>query len=178
MSFVPFFRKEIASRVIDTSIKSAFVKLGYVEPTQDQQQAIKEFVKGKDVLVCLPTGAGKSLCFAAIPLVFDFICEYLKSSGSTKVLITVSSIVLVLSPLIALMKDQVKKFNNRNIKCTYYHGLQDSTTAGIVSGSYQLVYLTPESLLLTELRDMLLSAVYIDNLVGLAVDEAHCIDIW
>ena len=50
---------------------------------------------------------------------------------------------------------------------------------GIVAGDYQLVYLSPESLLYDEnLRNMLCSKVYIDNLVALAVDEAHCIDTW
>ena len=63
----------------------------------EQLQVVEAFVKGHDVFGVLPTGFGKSLCYACLPLVFDKLLQ--KPQGS--------SIVLVVSPLVAIMKDQV-----------------------------------------------------------------------
>ena len=60
-----------------------------------QLEAVREFVSGKDVFVSLPTGGGKSLCYAVLPAVFDILHQ---RSTST-------SMIIVVSPLIALMKD-------------------------------------------------------------------------
>ena len=49
----------------------AFVQLRYKNPTEDQNKAISEFVKGRDVFISLPTGEGKSLCYASLSVVFD-----------------------------------------------------------------------------------------------------------
>ena len=79
------------------------------------------------------------------------------------------------------MKDQVATFSKRGIKCAMVYGRQQddvAVKAGIACGAYQLIYLTPECLILSELRDILLSSTYRNNLVGISVDEAHCIDIW
>ena len=142
-------------------------------------------MKGQDVVICLPTGGGKSLCYATIPWLFDYIVQYLNAirtddDGHSTVLPT-SSIMIVLSPLISLMKDQVATFSKRGIKCAMVYGRQQddiAVKAGIACGAYQLIYLTPECLILSELRDILLSSTYRNNLVGISVDEAHCIDIW
>ena len=74
-------------------------RLGYGELTAEQRRAILAFVGGRDVFVSLPTGSGKSLCFALLPLVFDLLNE---KEGS---------IVIVVSPLLALMQDQVHRFS-------------------------------------------------------------------
>ncbi len=71
--------------------------LGYSEMKLQQLQVVEAFVKGYDVFGVLPTGYGKSLCYACLPLVFDTLHQ--KPQGS--------AIVLVVSPLIAIMKDQV-----------------------------------------------------------------------
>ena len=55
--------------VLDRTIRAAFVSIGYESLTDNQRLAITEFVKGKDVFVCLPTREGKSLCFATRPVV-------------------------------------------------------------------------------------------------------------
>ena len=70
-------------------------KLGYCDVCPNQQTAIKCILQGKDVFICLPTGSAKSLCNAALPYAFDGL--YGRES----------SIVIVVPPLIALMKDQV-----------------------------------------------------------------------
>lgn len=69
--------------------------LGYLELKKEQLEAIKSLVAGKDVFVALPTGFGKSLCFAVLPSVFNTL------NGSD------SSIVIVITPLTAIIKDQV-----------------------------------------------------------------------
>ena len=58
---------------IDRAIAEAVRKLDYSRATDDQANAIREFVAGRDVFVTLPTGSGKSLCYAALPFVFDFL---------------------------------------------------------------------------------------------------------
>ena len=80
---------------LDAIIVRAGQKLGYSSLRENQLQAVRSFMEGNDVFVILPTGSGKSLCFSVLPIAFDFLFE------------RVVSIVIVVSPLIALMKDQV-----------------------------------------------------------------------
>ena len=78
----------------------SYWKLGIQTPTTNQIDTSFNFMVGKDVLVCLPTGEGKSYCFASIPIVFDTLHE-----GQVR------SIGIVVSPLKALIKNQVERFN-------------------------------------------------------------------
>ena len=57
--------------LVNDAIKHAFLTLGYAVATTDQDKAVREFLQGKDVFVSLPTGEGKSLCFATLLAVFD-----------------------------------------------------------------------------------------------------------
>ena len=61
---------------MNDAIKHAFLTLGYAAATSDQDKAVREFLEGKDVFVSLPTGEGKSLCFATLA-VFDFVKHHL-----------------------------------------------------------------------------------------------------
>ena len=61
------------SYAFNSAISYAFKTLGYDRPTLEQERAIREFVSGRDIFVISPTGSGKSLCFVALPLVFDHI---------------------------------------------------------------------------------------------------------
>ena len=81
---------------LKAAILKAAIALGYKELKDKQKESIMEFAKGSDVFVSLPTGYGKSLCYVILPSVFD---ELRKSDKK--------SIVLVVSPLIGIMKDQV-----------------------------------------------------------------------
>ena len=86
----------------------AAAPLGYASLKPQQLEAIVEFVGGKDVFVVLPTGFGKSLIYACMPLVFDTLHT------------TRGSMIIVITPLTAIMKDQV--FTRRNgslISCTH-----------------------------------------------------------
>lgn len=89
------------------------------------------------------------------------------------------SIVVVVSPLIALMKDQVRQMTQTNITAVYVGEVDDVTETEVCDGKFQLVYLSLEALLTNPTwRDMLLSPVYQSNLVALVVDEAHSVTKW
>ena len=155
---------------IDAAIAKAASTLGFtLKP--EQERCLRKFVGGKDVFVSLPTGFGKSLCFILLPPIFDVLRE-----------VNGKSIVLVVSPLIALMKDQVETIKEMGITAAYISD-KESTTAstrqGIKRGVYQIVFVSPEALFLgIEWRSMLSTSVYHLHLVGFIIDEAHCIMKW
>ena len=108
---IPRLKCSVPSEAVDSSIMHAVQELGYNHATPEQGQAIREFLLGRDVFVSLPTGEGKSLCYASLPLVFDWIKErHVRMTISENLS---SSIVVVVSPLTALMKDQVESFSKR-----------------------------------------------------------------
>lgn len=153
-----------------SAISKAAASLGYtLKP--EQRRSVEKFVSGQDVFVSLPTGFGKSLCYAILPRVFDFVKE-----------VHNKSIVLVVSPLIALMKDQVSSITAIGLTATVISDKESTPTAVralIKKGEFQIVFVSPEALFMsTEWRNMLASKIYKDNLVGFVVDEAHCIKKW
>lgn len=126
-------------------------------------------MEGHDIFVSLPTGSGKSLCYWSLPGAFD----YMKDNHHA------SSIVIVVSPLTALMKDQVKSLCKKGVKAIHVDAPNDNVLKEIHQGVYQLLFFGPEELLGNlEWRDMLLSTVYTSNLVGFIIDEAHCVKKW
>ena len=90
------------------------------------------------------------------------------------------SIVVVISPLVALMKDQVSFLRSLNVPAEFVAAEQvESVLKEVEAGKYRLVYASPESMLSADRwRRMLTSKVYQKNLIGIAVDEAHCISHW
>ena len=80
----------------------------------------------KDAFVSLPTGAGKSLCFAVLPYLFDLLKSRVSSVGELAA--EERSIIVVVSPLISLMKDQVAKFSERGLACTLVGGEQEDVS--------------------------------------------------
>jgi len=125
-----------------------------------QEEIIDSVLQGRDTLALLPTGGGKSLCYQLPTLMMDGLC-------------------LVVSPLIALMKDQVQQLNNRHIKAMcLYAGLRQSDTTAVLgnamAGNLKFLYVSPERLqqrmFIEHFRRMKVSLI--------AVDEAHCISQW
>ena len=84
--------------------------LGFKELRAKQEEVIRSFVKGNDVFVSLPTGSGKSLCYWVLPFVFNFLRK------------RTDSIVIVVSPLVAQMKDQVNILEKFGVKAVYVGG--------------------------------------------------------
>ena len=85
-------------------IKQAGNHLGYDAIKPEQLKVVLHFLKGKDCFVILPTGYGKSLCFALLPLVFNTLRS------------TSSSIVIFVTPLISIMQSMVEEYQSRGLK--------------------------------------------------------------
>ena len=125
-----------------------------------QQEIMEQALDGRDTLAILPTGAGKSLCYQLPALARD-------------------GLTLVVSPLIALMKDQVDQLTASGISATFLNSTLDpeetrQRLAAIRAGETKLVYLAPERLMSGDF----LSTLGNWNITALAVDEAHCISEW
>ena len=91
------------------------------------------------------------------------------------------SIVVCISPLTALMMDQRDKFTRRGITTDFVGEMQtdQAVIKRVLNGNIQLVYISPEALLLNPMyRNMLLTKVYKEHLVALVIDEAHCVKTW
>lgn len=133
---------------------------GYGQFRNPQDKIILNILQNKDTLALLPTGGGKSICYQVPALIFDGLC-------------------LVISPLIALMEDQITQLKKRGIACAVIHsGLtkeqQDATLDNCIYGKIKLLYLSPERIQ-TELFRVRIQKMKISMI---AVDEAHCISEW
>jgi len=133
---------------------------GYDTFRPKQEEIINSILEKTDTLALLPTGGGKSLCYQLPAMVSEGVC-------------------IVISPLVALMKDQVSQLKKRNIKAIALTGGMRHTEIDIaldncVYGNIKLLYLSPERLqsdiVITRLQKMKISLI--------AVDEAHCISQW
>lgn len=133
---------------------------GYDSFRPMQEEIISSALEGKDTLAILPTGGGKSICFQLPSLMKE-------------------GLAIVVSPLIALMKDQVQNLDRRGIKAlAVYSGMTsreiDITLDNAVYGEYKFLYVSPERLA-TRLFKARLEKMNVNYLV---VDEAHCISQW
>ena len=126
----------------------------------EQEAIINAVIAGEDTFVLLPTGGGKSLCFQIPGLAKKGIC-------------------IVISPLIALMKDQVQALNNKGIKAmSITSGISysdlDTLLDNCIYGNYKFLYLSPERLQ----QELVQSRIRQMHVNLIAVDEAHCISQW
>ena len=127
---------------------------------EPQEQIIDHILKGNDTFVLLPTGGGKSICYQVPAMILDGIC-------------------LVISPLIALMKDQVENLQKRDIKALALVGsISQNDIIDILDncqfGNYKFLYLSPERLQ----QDWILERIKQLKISLIAIDEAHCVSQW
>lgn len=133
---------------------------GYSDFRPSQLNIVMSVLEGKDCLALLPTGGGKSICFQVPALVMEGVC-------------------VVVSPLIALMKDQVDNLRKRGVlAASIYSGMGkreiDTVLDNCIYGNYKFLYVSPERLK-TELFIERFKKMKV-NLI--AIDEAHCISQW
>ena len=166
MAFLSHYSSDELSR----SLHSAADKLGIENFREEQMDALKAFLRGQDVFVNLPTGFGKSAIFQAAPFCWDFLRQMQTCSPST--------IAIVVSPLSALMNDQLHSLSTRGIQAACLtKETPPATKTAISRGQYSLVFARPEALAKSG-RALLANDVYRQNLCGIFVDESHCIKKW
>ena len=146
--------KEAQEKLLPT-LKKYF---GYDSFRDQQQEIVESLLSGNDNLVIMPTGGGKSICFQLPALLFE-------------------GLTLVISPLIALMKDQVDGLNANGIAADYYNSSQESHEQEaifdkIFQKKIKMLYVAPESLFLLE------NILNEEHISCVAIDEAHCISSW
>jgi ATP-dependent DNA helicase RecQ len=140
-------------------------RFGFDRFRPGQEAIVRDVLSRRDVLALMPTGGGKSLCFQFPALLQP-------------------GVTLVVSPLIALMQDQVRQLQNNGIAAAFINSslaaadIQRRTQA-LLRGEYKLLYLAPERLLLQEFLEgplkLLCSGIGINAFV---IDEAHCVSEW
>lgn len=145
----------MSTEILHAKLKENF---GFEKFRPNQEEIIKCILSGKDTLAIMPTGGGKSICFQLPALVFP-------------------GITIVISPLIALMKDQVDSLKANGISACYINSSQspeeqESYIDSLKNNKVKLVYVAPESL-------SFLENAFSQVVVSLiAIDEAHCISAW
>jgi ATP-dependent DNA helicase RecQ len=148
----------------DTTSSSALELLhrvfGYDSFRGQQADIIQQVVRGGDALVLMPTGGGKSLCYQIPALVRP-------GTG------------IVISPLIALMQDQVDALSALGVRAAFLNSTQDGAErtrveAAFLAGELDLLYLAPERLRMDSTGELLDRA----NIALFAIDEAHCVSQW
>ena len=133
---------------------------GYPAFRPGQEQIIADILQGRDTIALLPTGGGKSVCYQVPALLLDGFC-------------------LVISPLIALMQDQVARLTELQIPAASLHsGMHfkevKATIENAMHGAYKLLYISPERLQIRLFSDYLQEL----DISLIAVDEAHCVSQW
>ena len=143
-------------------------RFGFTEFRGRQEEVIHRILRGEHALVIMPTGMGKSLCYQLPALMLD--CRIGKSSRP---------LTIVISPLIALMKDQVESLQAKGIDAEFINSSlnrqeRESRYQSVADQEYSLLYVTPERFRKPEF----LSVLEKRTVVLLAVDEAHCVSEW
>lgn len=150
------FSNDIQSRALEV-LQSTF---GYQSFRTGQEQVIEEVMLGNDVLVLLPTGGGKSLCYQIPALLLP-------------------GVTIVVSPLLSLMRDQVDALQTSGVAATFLNSSQtpqeqQQVCRALGDGKYKLLYVAPERLMqwdfLQALQDLPIDLI--------AIDEAHCVSHW
>ncbi len=138
---------------------------GFDEFRPGQEAVVRDALAGRDLLAIMPTGGGKSLCFQ-LPALLR------------------SGVMIVISPLIALMQDQVRLLADNGIAATFLNSSLDARTAAersaaVLRGEIKLLYLAPERLMTADYLDSFLPRlIAARGISAFTVDEAHCVSEW
>ena len=137
---------------------------GYSSFRGEQKAIVEHVTSGGDALVLMPTGGGKSLCYQ-LPALLR------------------AGVAIVVSPLIALMQDQVDALKQLGVRAAFLNSSQDADearaiTAQLMRGELQIVYVAPERLLMSGFLAMLEDIEKGAGIALFAIDEAHCVSQW
>ena len=157
--------------VFDKAVKSALGKVntrGISALTQHQSKALLNFLCGKDTFVCLPTGHGKSLIYQLCPVVV----KELSSLGLKQ--FPSDPVVVVISPLNYLIEDQIRSCERMGLKVCKVDS--ESLEQLKDTSDFEILYASPEIFDVQEARSLLQQ--YSARLIGIAIDESHCIVHW
>jgi ATP-dependent DNA helicase RecQ len=137
---------------------------GYNQFRHQQQAIVEHVIAGQDALVLMPTGGGKSLCYQIPALARD-------------------GLAIVVSPLIALMQDQVEALQQLGVNAAFLNSslsAEDNAriTREVVSGEIKLLYVAPERLMVGSFLSLLDEVQQHTGLALFAIDEAHCVSQW
>ena len=138
---------------------------GYDSFRPGQEAVVRDALASRDLLAIMPTGGGKSLCFQLPALL---------QRGT----------MIVVSPLIALMQDQVRQLEDSGIAATFLNSSLDAAESAqriraLLAGEYRLLYVAPERLMMSEFLDGLLPQLIAGpGLSAFTIDEAHCVSEW
>ena len=154
------FAQKLSHKGNMTARETLKTYFGYDDFRPLQEEIVQSVLDGHDTLALMPTGGGKSLCFQVPTMVMNGLC-------------------LVITPLIALMKDQVENLRKRDIRAAaIYTGMsyeeQKTALDNCQWGPYHFLYVSPERLESEEFRERLARL----PICLIAVDEAHCISQW
>ena len=169
---IPCLGISVRPSVLRSLLRNVVQTMGYRSPTEEQEKVVTSFVCGQDVFVSLPTGSDKSLCYTCLSRLFNELrgahgCEH-------------HSIAVVVSPLSSVMQDQVHcfgllepvvhvlfqhrwiKYNGKGLKAAFVGKDQnDDKIKGVQNGEYELVYISPQSMLrVLKYREMFRSTSY------------------
>ena len=150
---------------MEEKISLAFRNRG-LSPKKFQVASIRCLLKGEDIFVSVPTGSGKTYVYA-------FLSQIAAS-------LHMPHRVIVVTPLISLMQDQVRRMNQLGISSAFVEEAQkdDAVKQGVLSGDYDIVFMSPESATNSKWRDLFLSKLYQRELMTIVIDECHCISQW
>ncbi len=155
---------------MEPSLSYALDKVGRpnIALKPEQRECIEHIYVGKDVFVWLPTGFGKSLCYEVLPFVFDY------KLGRQ------DSLVIVVSPLISLMADQVMGLRRRSVDAAIMSSSGNKDLMAIEEEimNYRLLFCAPEAIDSPQWRSVIAKREVSSRVVTLVVDEAHCVSKW
>lgn len=136
--------------------------------------SVKYVWQGKDVFVWLPTGFGKSMCYQVLPYLFD------AKLGRQA---DFPSAVIVISPLVSLMVDQVRSLCLRGARAAMMSSESRVPDKDLIATDHDLakasyLFSAPEAILGSRWRDAMETSVVKNRVVAVAIDEAHCVSKW
>ena len=137
---------------------------GYTSFRGEQQAIVEHVAAGGDAMVLMPTGGGKSLCYQLPALLRE-------------------GVAIVISPLIALMQDQVEALQQLGVHAAFLNSSLDAgaareVTARLMLGDLHILYVSPERLLMSSFLGLLDQIEQRSGIALFAIDEAHCVSQW